>query len=385
MIVGVKYTNGDGEPNGREYTYYGDDGLTVGEIIEVPVKNTVCAAVVTRINIPESEVESFRDNIKTIGEDYTDAEAGDAALADLHVDATLPVIKTNFGEIRKNLGKHLLKYKNLVVTEETLSLCKAKQKELAGLRTRVDAYRKDKKRELSKPIDAFEAECREIEALIGDVEKPLKEGIAVFDDVKRNGNRETALRLMKEIADGTGLTERYAARLTVPDRCRNTTAKEREIRSDITAEAMTLKVEQDREAELLGIIRLTIEAENKRLNSKMELSQFERLMDGGLKTADVIAEIKSRADMIHLAENPPPEGGREEPQPEAAAGTSDKGPPVHGNPGPHEAAETHGTAAPAGIYRAAYIITGTERELMSVSAHLKDNRIAYSVASQEEL
>ena len=49
-------------------------------------------------------------------------------------------IETNFTEVRENLKFSLEKYKGLLVSEETLKDCKATQKELAGLRNKVDSY-----------------------------------------------------------------------------------------------------------------------------------------------------------------------------------------------------------------------------------------------------
>ena len=75
-----------------------------------------------------------------------------------------PVIEINFDHLKTTLTETLEKYNGIIVTEETLSGCKATQKELAGVRNKIDRYRIDKKKELSKPITAFENQCKELVA-----------------------------------------------------------------------------------------------------------------------------------------------------------------------------------------------------------------------------
>ena len=50
----------------REYTYYTVDRLEVGDIIEVPVKNTTIKATVSAVDVLESEISKFKDKVKTI-------------------------------------------------------------------------------------------------------------------------------------------------------------------------------------------------------------------------------------------------------------------------------------------------------------------------------
>lgn len=66
FIVKVRYSNSAGQVGGRDYTYYSVDQLEVGEFVQVPVYERVQLAVVTQVNVPESEIESFKDRMKTI-------------------------------------------------------------------------------------------------------------------------------------------------------------------------------------------------------------------------------------------------------------------------------------------------------------------------------
>jgi len=67
FIVKVRYYSETTEGiSPREYTYYSVDRLKVGDIIIVPVKDTTGKAKVSSIDVPEGEVASFKDKVKTI-------------------------------------------------------------------------------------------------------------------------------------------------------------------------------------------------------------------------------------------------------------------------------------------------------------------------------
>ena len=51
---------------GKEYSYYTNKGLSVGDLIEAPTKYGLKVAMVTRINVPETEIEKRKPYMKTI-------------------------------------------------------------------------------------------------------------------------------------------------------------------------------------------------------------------------------------------------------------------------------------------------------------------------------
>lgn len=66
-IVKVRYfSETTGELSEREYTYYSVDPLNVGDVVIVPVKDTTGKAKVSGISIPETEIQAFKDKLKTI-------------------------------------------------------------------------------------------------------------------------------------------------------------------------------------------------------------------------------------------------------------------------------------------------------------------------------
>ena len=66
-LVKVQYfSTTTGEISPREYTYYSENRLEVGTIVEVPVKDHTIKAKVSAINVPVSEIEEFKDKVKSI-------------------------------------------------------------------------------------------------------------------------------------------------------------------------------------------------------------------------------------------------------------------------------------------------------------------------------
>lgn len=68
-FVQVQFRNRYGEGyGGTAYTYIANVPLAVGDIVTVPTKFGNNEARVCRINVPDAEVERFRDNLKHITE-----------------------------------------------------------------------------------------------------------------------------------------------------------------------------------------------------------------------------------------------------------------------------------------------------------------------------
>lgn len=62
MYIKVKFLK-NGEPHGREYTYKATFPVEVGQEVLLPGGGN---GIVTEINVPEKDVESFKDKIKEI-------------------------------------------------------------------------------------------------------------------------------------------------------------------------------------------------------------------------------------------------------------------------------------------------------------------------------
>lgn len=228
----------------------------------------------------------------------------------------LPVIQINFEEMKQALNEKLGEYKGIVVTDETLSTCKSDQKELSRIRSQIDIYRKDKKKELSKPITTFETQCKQLIGLVEDVEKPIKAGIAVFDDKKREEKRQKAIDIIKQAIQDHNLNEKYGSRLTVLDKYTNLTGSIKSIKEDVEQRCFALVEEQAREEEMLQAIQTTIDSANKDIKTQIKFDDFKGLVNAGFPLPKIIERINQMSEKIKLAEAPKPEPPKEEPKKE---------------------------------------------------------------------
>ena len=386
MLIKVKIIDDNGQPKGRGYTYKSDIDVNVGDMVLADMAGKDKILTVTEINVPEEKTDFEIKTIKGLAgileiDNLADEQEEVPTLEFTVKKEVLPVIQINFKEMKAALEETLTEYDGIVVTEQSLSTCKGKQRDLASLRVKIDNYRKDKKKELSRPIKAFEDQCKELISLIEKAEQPIKDGIKIFDDEKRDSKRLQAIELAKEVAEEYGLNEKYADRLEILDKYCNLTAKSNEIREDLISKAMTLKVEQDRETELIEIIKDTIASENEKINLKMKFEDFEKYINRGMTAREVIVEVKERANNIYVAENPPEPEPKPEPIfiptiipvqeviPEPAKEPIKPFEPIQEDP----------------TYYATYRVVGNVEELRSVSQFLRQNNIQYTVLEQDEL
>lgn len=225
---------------------------------------------------------------------------------DIQVNKQLPVITINFDEVKANLIANIEKYKGLIVTEDSLKDCKATQKDLAGLRNKIDGYRKDVKKEMEKPIKDFEGQCKELIGLIEEVEKPIKIGIAEFDNKKKEEKKLKAQEIIANIVITLGLEKKYADQLTVLDKYLNLSASQKSVVEDIEQRANLLKQQQNADkakAEMLkATIETTLEAVNKTIKTPLEYKEFEKYIELGWDIAKIVREINDKADLIRKAE-----------------------------------------------------------------------------------
>jgi hypothetical protein len=235
-----------------------------------------------------------------------------------------PVIEINFEELKKTLSSSIEEYKALVVTEQTLPICKAKQKELAGIRTKINDERLRIKKEMSKPVDAFELECKELIKLVEETEQPLKNSIKKFDDKTRDEKRKIAEQFIQASIEQHGLTEKYAKQLTVSDNYTLLGATKKGVKEDIEQRSFLLLEQQNKEKEMLELIEDAIVTANRTIKTPLKMEDFQRFIDRGNSTKEVIAEINRMAEHTRLVENPPP---KPEPIPE---------PVVHQAPAPEQ-------------------------------------------------
>lgn len=229
-------------------------------------------------------------------------------MQELKVQAKQANIETNFTEVRENLKFSLEKYKGLLVSEETLKDCKATQKELAGLRNKVDSYRKQTKSKLQEPIKKFEEECKELLSLIVEVEKPIKESIAKFDEERRQEKVLPALNYLNKQLEENNINEKFRKNISIHDIKINLTNSIKSIKEEIDFKISNIKALQEAEEKEKEILKAAvmkqIEQENSELNTKLTYSDFSSFVEEGWTVDKIMTLIKGQANKIKQAEGP---------------------------------------------------------------------------------
>ena len=229
-------------------------------------------------------------------------------MQELKVQAKQANIETTFAEVRENLKFSLEKYKGILVAEETLKDCKATQKELAGLRNKVDSYRKETKSKLQEPIKKFEEECKELLSLIVEVEKPIKEGIAKFDEERRQEKVLLALDYLNKQLEENNINEKFRKNISIHDIKINLTNSIKSIKEEIDFKISNIKALQEAEEKEKEILKAAvmkqIEQENSELNTKLTYSEFSDFVEGGWTVDKIMTLIKGQANKIKQAEAP---------------------------------------------------------------------------------
>jgi hypothetical protein len=85
-IVKVRYNTDPADVVSREYSYYSEDEMNVGDLVEVPIRYGRAKARVTAIGVPEADIAAFKDAVRTI-------PAGSRIVAGTGVVAVVDVVR----------------------------------------------------------------------------------------------------------------------------------------------------------------------------------------------------------------------------------------------------------------------------------------------------
>ncbi len=143
------------------------------------------------------------------------------------------VFQWNVAEVKAALQVALQKYTGLVVTEENLPDMERTQKEIAGLRIKVDTFRKETKKKLAEPATVFDKEVQDLLVTIEEVEKPIKEQIAKYEDERVEKRTSELTAFAKTYAASVNLRDEYFV-YEVPARLTNRTVSDSAAKKEIT-------------------------------------------------------------------------------------------------------------------------------------------------------
>lgn len=214
----------------------------------------------------------------------------------------LPVVAINYEEIKENLVSSLKKYENFVVTEDNYKGCKQIRKELTALKNNIDKYRKDKKKQLSEPIKAFEGQCKELMELVEDVELPIKNATDTYDDEVKQQKLNFASNYIEEKIKTEGILPDFAKEVIVKDAFGNLSISKAKIKADINEQVAGALEKQNKFLELLEVIADAIRKENETLINKLSVVAYKDKLLMASDSYEVITAVKDDAAKIRSFE-----------------------------------------------------------------------------------
>ena len=216
------------------------------------------------------------------------------------VEQSPGVIKCNFDEIKEALKVQMTAYTSLEITEADIKERKADLATLRKIRTAVDDERKRVKKEFSKPYDAFEAEVKEVLAVIDEPIDMINGKLKEFE-TKRIEEKQAHLHELYDTNIGD-FAEYLPYESVATRKWDNATYSDKDILFDIS-EAVT-KVKSD--IEVIKALGSEIEEECLAVYKKAGNDLKAAIQkNNDYNSAKKLAEEKVKEETAKRAEEPP--------------------------------------------------------------------------------
>lgn len=119
-------------------------------------------------------------------------------------DGFIKAIEWNYEELKAELSQKLEDYKGLVYTEEQIKEAKADRAKLNALATAIDSKRKEIKKQCLQPYEAFEAQIKDLLALIKEPVGLIDTQIKGYEEEKKKKKLEEVKALFEKLKDAAG-------------------------------------------------------------------------------------------------------------------------------------------------------------------------------------
>lgn len=142
-------------------------------------------------------------------------------------------ITTNFEDVKNNLQAITEKYKGLVVTDQNQKDMEKTLREVVSLRTSIQKFEVNGKRQLRRPMDQFADACKELLKIVNEAERPLREQLDAYEARRQEGVTKVILHKYEEMALDAGIREEFRS-CDILSKWMNKTAKLKDIYEDIS-------------------------------------------------------------------------------------------------------------------------------------------------------
>lgn len=205
------------------------------------------------------------------------------------------LITWNYDTLKTALTEKMEKFQDIVVTEESLKDCEQTQKDLSSLRRAIDTKRKEVKKRLQEPADEFDKKCKDLLSIITGVEDPIKSGINVFEEKRKDGLRNDILEQINIFQEEFQLSPKYFNRITIADKWLNKTQKFKDTLTELHQIFSTLQVSDNAEKEDRKAIEELCRTASEGLGTVIAPKGFLDLYDLGTSLSTINGDIMREA------------------------------------------------------------------------------------------
>lgn len=119
-------------------------------------------------------------------------------------DGFIKAIECNYDELKAELSQKLEEYKGRVYTEEQVKEAKADRAKLNALATALDSKRKEIKKKCLQPYEQFEAQIKDLLAVIKEPVALIDSQIKGYEEEKKAKKFEEVKALFEKLKDAAG-------------------------------------------------------------------------------------------------------------------------------------------------------------------------------------
>lgn len=163
----------------------------------------------------------------------TEAKVTDIQIIEPQILSADLNVTTNFEDVKKNLQIITEKYKGLVVTDQNQKDMEKTLREVVSLRTSIQKFEVNGKRQLRRPMDQFADACKELLKIVNEAERPLREQLDAYEARRQEGVTKVILHKYEEMALDAGIREEFRS-CDILSKWMNKTAKLKDIYEDIS-------------------------------------------------------------------------------------------------------------------------------------------------------
>lgn len=162
----------------------------------------------------------------------TEAKVTDIQIIEPQILSADLNVTTNFEDVKKNLQAITEKYKGLVVTDQNQKDMEKTLREVVSLRTSIQKFEVNGKRQLRKPVDQFAEACKELLKIVNEAERPLREQLDAYEARRQEGVTKVILHKYEEMALDAGIRKEFRS-CDILSKWMNKTAKLKDTYEDI--------------------------------------------------------------------------------------------------------------------------------------------------------